>query len=384
MLLSTSPVQEQLADAVRGTLRDAGGPAAARRAETEGNSYDRDLWDRLNGIGVAGLAASRTPEDGSLEDAAIVAFELGYVVAPVPFLESSVLPARLLLAASAGALQNDLLERISSGELVPSAAARDGGGGCVVRNGKLFGGADLVRADHTGLLLQLAVNEDGRHVLCLVELSAARTGRRSSIGRVPLIDVRYEEVEIVEAFEIPRPELALQQVHAVTAAWWAGASKALVDMAAAYAKERRQFDRPIGAFQAIQHRLADMAVLAEGSRLIALRACARAALAEMTERDALEAWLVAGDGAQRCAAGAHQVFGGYGFTVDFDVQLFSRRVRALQFWLTDPVSVELRLGAILRLDAEIQSHAVRLDNPPDGAHEEAPRHRSWRAGPLMR
>lgn len=302
---------------------------------------------------MAEIASAGGGDLASLEDVGVVAYELGRRIAPVPYIETSVLPACLLRASAPGSLRDELLARVGVGERFAAAVQGPGATGrcSFIRGRRLQGSASLVRTGGSGSLLQVATDERGASFLCVVDLDGVPTRPRSSIARLPMIDVEYRDTSPSAAVPLIDTTGALGATFAVTAAWWAGATRALVDMTAAYAKERKQFGQPIGAFQAIQHRLADMVVDAEAARLVAFRACAAAAVERVAERDALEAWMIAGEAARRSAASAHQIFGGYGFTIDFDVHLFSRAVRGMQFWITDPFAVQQRLGELLHGDA---------------------------------
>jgi len=113
----------------------------------------------------------------------------------------------------------------------------------------------------------------------------------------------------------------------IAAAWGVGAARAALDMALVYARDRRQFGRPIGSFQAVQHRLADAAIaLEQASAMVRYAAWLRSGGGECA-REAAMAKLVAGGAVRRVTRAAALTHGGYGFMEEFDIQLYVRRAK---------------------------------------------------------
>ena len=141
-----------------------------------------------------------------------------------------------------------------------------------------------------------------------------------------------------------RPRLALpwndwleviDAAKIIVAAWAVGAARAALDMAVAYAKVRQQFNRPIGSFQAIQHRLADAAIaLEQATAMVRYAAWLRARRAAW-QREARMARLVAGRVVRQVTHAATLTHGGYGFMEEFDIQLYFRRAKQLEPWSKD-------------------------------------------------
>jgi acyl-CoA dehydrogenase len=126
-------------------------------------------------------------------------------------------------------------------------------------------------------------------------------------------------------------EEALNRLRTCLAAWAVGAGSQALDLAAAYARERVQFDHPIGSYQSVQNRLVDAAIQVEQARMLVYRA---AALIDADEAGAGDVARLAKHHAGKAFAlasrGALMTFGGYGFTVDFDIQLYFRRAKEMQ------------------------------------------------------
>ena len=126
----------------------------------------------------------------------------------------------------------------------------------------------------------------------------------------------------------------MQEGVILLAAQAVGGARQALDMTVQYAKDRRQFDKPLGAFQAIAHYLADASTRVDGAQTLVWEAAWARDAGEPIDRLAPMAKLYAGETYRDVTAMAVQVFGGVGFTVDFDIQLYFRRAKALQlnYW----------------------------------------------------
>jgi alkylation response protein AidB-like acyl-CoA dehydrogenase len=150
----------------------------------------------------------------------------------------------------------------------------------------------------------------------------------------------------------PALERALALGAIALAAEQVGVAQRSLDLAVAYAKERVQFGRPIGSFQAIKHKCADMMVKLEAARSAVYWAGCVAA--DPGARDlplaASAAKAAASDAAFFCAGNALQIFGGVGFTAEYDVQLYFKRARASAALLGDPAWHRERVAQRIGLD----------------------------------
>ncbi|MBW8812782.1 MAG: acyl-CoA/acyl-ACP dehydrogenase [Caulobacterales bacterium] len=243
-----------------------------------GDLKDRgeDVWQGLSEFGLAGLAV---PEEfggqglGLLE-AALASEALGAAVAPVPFMGVVLAPLALTRGGSA-AQQADWLPRLASGEVTaavamsePVAGARDDAG-VTALGGKLAGKALFVPGGMAAGLILVADRTGGLH---LVRGDAAGLGR----SLMPGIDETRRLAELTFA-ETPAEPLGngrdlLDRLR--DAAWvllaadTLGAAQTMLDKAVAYAKERKQFGRTIGSFQAVKHLCAEMAAELEPARAL--------------------------------------------------------------------------------------------------------------------
>ena len=343
--------QKALKDEARRFL-SAVSPLTVVRAALEDPDagYDRTLWQR---IGEQGWCGAALPEEyggigmGYVELCAL-AEELGRAVAPVPFASTVYLFAEAVLLGGTDAQKAALLPQVASGALIGTLAASEGPGVLVPEriatrfaNGVLSGTKEPVT---DGMAAQsavvLAVSDQGPG-LYLVDLTGAGVERRM----VSTIDPTRGAAEIVLR-EAPAQPLAggpevLSQVQDRAAVLLAfeqlGGADRCLEMARDYALERYAFGRPIGSYQAIKHKLADVFVRNEVARANAYYG----AWALSTGADELPlaaaAARVAGSAAYLLASRENiQTHGGIGFTWEADCHFFYRRARQLGLMLGAP------------------------------------------------
>ncbi|HST39805.1 MAG TPA: acyl-CoA dehydrogenase family protein [Conexibacter sp.] len=286
------------------------------RAVAEGDGiYDAALWEELVGLGWTGIAL---PEEhggvglGVLE-LAIVLEELGYAATPSRFL-SNALAAQLILGAGSDEQRARLLHGIAAGAQTGTVAfARDG-------------------------VAELVPDADSARWIVLVEEGAARL-YDAATGEVRIdpretIDPtrRYARVTVADhtAGEPLEGDVAggLDRAETVLAAELTGLAQRALELTVAYVKERRQFGTPIGAFQAVSHRAAQMLLESEGARS-AVWFAAWAADAEPASlpRAASIAKAAAADAGRTVTAAAIQLHGGIGFTWEADVHWLYKRAQ---------------------------------------------------------
>jgi butyryl-CoA dehydrogenase len=159
----------------------------------------------------------------------------------------------------------------------------------------------------------------------------------------PLVRLRLEDTRLgAEAAvgEAQAPEALwgplLDGAKTALAAYALGTASAAVDMGVAYAKERQQFGRPIGSFQAVQHRLANLQILVEQARLLTYHAAWLLDQGGDARRAAAMAKLRASIAVHEAGTGNILVHGGYGFMLEADPQLYYRRAKLLELALGNP------------------------------------------------
>jgi alkylation response protein AidB-like acyl-CoA dehydrogenase len=327
-------------------LRENCPPKAVRHVLEGHAAYGAELWRGMAEMGWLGAAIPEDYDGAGLgsEALCVLAEELGRVLAPVPFISTVCLAAEAILAAGTPAQKREWLPRIVRGEVIVAFALAEGPGEprpAAVRarlaDGRLSGSKWPV-AD--GGIAQLAVvaARDGDGVsLVLVDLAGPGIGRGALQSVDPSCDHAKLDFDNAPATLLGAPGQAwdgiarlLDRAAILTAFAQVGGASASLEMATAYAKERFAFGRPIGSFQAIKHKLADVYVATELARSNAYYgAWALAADAADLPLAAATARVSASDAFWLAAKETIQVHGGVGFTWDYDCHLFYRRAKLL-------------------------------------------------------
>ena len=280
------------------------------RELAEAGRYDDEAWKEVCELGWAGIFIGEEHGGqglGSVE-LAILMEELGYALAPLPFL-SNAAAGLMLQHAGSDEQKERWLPGIASGE------ARGTVG--LVRNGE----AQLV-PDADGAAVIVLLTADGARV---VEASAADVEPADTIDATRRFgSVRADGGDALQNGGGDGPH----RIAAAISAELAGIAQHAMEMAVEYARDRKQFGRPIGAYQAVSHRCAQMLLEVEGSRSASLYAawCADAE-PETLPLAASMAKAYASDAGWRVTASALQVLGGIGFTWEHDLHFFLKRAK---------------------------------------------------------
>ncbi len=349
MDLELSDDQRELQASVRRVLEDACPPALPRAVHERGESGTA-LWQQMVALAWPALAIDEAHGGlglGAVE-LGLVAEELGRAVAPGPFLATATQLAPLLQEAGAAPLAAATLPRIAAGELTGAVALAEGdrwelgaiacrarrdGDGFELRGQKsaVFDGAT---ADEIAVV---ARSEAGELGVFLVPGGAAKATPRTLIDpTLALADLALDGVRVPaeRVLLAPGPGVAAAVARALEVATVAlalatvGTCRRIFESTLEYAKQRRQYDRPIGSFQALKHRLADLYLAVE--RATALGYFAALTLAEDDPRRAEAAALAkaaAGDCQRLAVSEGLQLHGGIGFTWEHDLHLFLKRAK---------------------------------------------------------
>ncbi|WP_239373349.1 acyl-CoA dehydrogenase family protein [Frankia sp. Cj5] len=339
-----------LRETVMQACLELGGPAVARGLGDDGPGFDEHAWTVLGR--EIGLACLGLPEDiggaGGLAELTTVAEVLGATLLPVPFLSSTVLAGQVLAGAGGPAAA---LADIAAGQVTgPAVTDADG----LWRPGRLQltfrdeggdSGRDRVVLDGVAPFVL-----DGPGARSLIVAAVSRPGDGADLFLVPAdgpgvtvtrlttLDLTRAQARVTftgaaatrltrggTATDVVCP--ALDTTGVVLAAEQLGGAQACLDMIVSYAKERRQFGRPIGGFQAVKHLCADLLVLVEMSRSAVDRALIAAGTPAFAEAAAVaQAWC--SDAFRTVSAETVQLHGGIGFTWEHNAHLYFRRARA--------------------------------------------------------
>ncbi len=359
MDLDFTEEQQMLRDTMRGLCAEHSPIEVVRKMEDDPIGYPAPLWKQLGELGVTGLTIPEAYGGGgqSALEAMIVYEELGRALAPSPHFVSAVLAAGAIARAGTEAQKREWLPKIATGEAILTPAwleprggygpagvqlAASGSGGNVKLNGTK---RHVLFAKAATRLLVLARTGAGTTDVDLLLVDPTAPGVTLTQQRTMASDTQYEvafrdvPVAATERLGAPRGGWAVwndvmhEGIILLAAQAMGGVERAL-EITVDYAKTRHQFDKPLGAFQALAHYLADGTTAVDGGQTLVHEAAWALATGRSIAKLAPMAKLFACRTYRDVTAMAQQVHGGIGFTVDYDIQLFFRRAKQLQlsFW----------------------------------------------------
>jgi alkylation response protein AidB-like acyl-CoA dehydrogenase len=356
--LAFSDEQEQLRDSVRRFLADKSPITEVRRLMETPDGYAREVWAQMaDQLGLLGLTI---PEQyggtgSGPAELTVVLEEMGAALLCSPYFSTVVLAANAIMLAGDDEARKELLPSIASGSVIGALAiaeddgrwdlagvrlqARQTADGYVLsghKNYVLDGHlADLIvvvarTGDGIGFFT-VAGGAAGLQRIPLPTLDMTRTQARLEFDETParmIGDPRIAEAALARTLDLAAIALAAEMV---------GGAQRCLDMSVSYAKTRQQFDRPIGSFQAIKHKCADMLLDIETARTAAYYAAwaaagdsdELAAVASLAKAHCSEAFFHA-------AAENIQIHGGIGFTWEHDAHLYFKRAASAQILFGDP------------------------------------------------
>jgi len=374
--LAISAEHRELAGSARAVLADRNARGAARAAADGTPQVPLEFWKDVVNLGWLGLHL--TEEDGGqgfgVPELAVVIEELGRVVAPGPIAATAL---ALTVIADRGTPQDRarLLPELLGGAVTAAVGLP---GDLRWKTGEVLVGSCLVPDGAGAQVLLLPV---GAH------LAVLRQGSAVAVDPVRDIDATRAAARVTCSGAAPEAMLrggarmAGILGRTLAAAQAAGGARACTEAAVAYAKERVQFGRPVGSFQAVKHMCANMLVAAELAAAAAWDAARAGTEGEQAQFAAAVAAEVALEAFVRCAELNIQVHGGIGFTWEHDAHLYLRRALSLRATAGSPGKDVARL-ALAGAD-----RTTALDLPPEAeAHREQVREflTSWRQAPADR
>ncbi|MDT5106914.1 MAG: hypothetical protein QOI25_4427 [Mycobacterium sp.] len=372
--------QVQLRTAVRKFCAENFEEQTVRRLMESDPPFDAGVWTRLGAeLGVLGLSVPEADGGvgGSLVDQAVAVEELGASLACGPVFGTVFLAIPALVAASPGTVRDGLLAELVEGRRTAAFAVTDRAGAfdpaavTVTASGDTVAGT-VERVVDAGAADVLLVSANGPDGVALYAVEAAgpdvdRTPLATLDLTRPQATVRFSDAParlVADSGEAQRViEHALQVASALLAVEQVGAAQHLLDLSVEYAKTRLQFGRPIGSFQAVKHRLADLLVDLEHARSAAYHAVW--ALTDGSDDPVLAASIAqatASAAFARVATDTIQVHGGIGFTWEHQAHLYFKRATTDAALLGSPEQHRSRVAALV-LDT---ASAERVPRVADG------------------
>jgi alkylation response protein AidB-like acyl-CoA dehydrogenase len=371
--LDFSQEQEMLRQTVRDVLDRHCPLSVVRQMEDDPVGYPTALWDQFGELDLIGLLL---PEEhgGSgmtLIEGVALYQELGRSLAPVPHLVSAVLCGGVLATAGNEAQKEEWLRPIASGETIVTPAwlepengyspwgvelrAQEADGGWRLHGVKRH--ALFAQAAQRLLVLARSGDAEGDIDLFLVDPMAQGVTLRQqfSVASDTQYEVTFDQVAVTVADRVGPAQSGwstwqsvLEGALVLLGAQAVGGARYALEITTQYAKDRQQFDKPLGAFQALAHNLADAITALDGAEQLVHEAAWAGATGRSLTRLAPMAKLFACSTFRDITAMAQQLFGGIGFTLDFDIQLYFRRAKTQQLmWANDRTLEDAVAAALL-------------------------------------
>jgi alkylation response protein AidB-like acyl-CoA dehydrogenase len=369
MDLDLSSEQELLRDTVRSVCSRHADLGVVRQMEDDPIGYPPEFWSQLGELGLLGMTIPDEFGGSAMSaiDGAVVYVELGRALAPSPHFVSSV--------ASAGAIQRggdalkaEWLPRIADGSAIITPAWLEPSGGYGPQGVQLQASRDgegwrldgvkrhVQFAGAAHRLLVLARGPEGITLL-LVDPTAPGVEliQQKTVGSDTQYRVTFSGVSVAPEDVVGEPgrgwaiwDQVMHDGIILLAAQAVGGARHALDLTVQYSKDRKQFDKPLAAFQALSHYMADAATNVDGAETLVWEAAWTKSVGRNIDRLAPMAKLNACKVFRDVTAMAQQVFGGVGFTVDYDIQLYFRRAKQLQLsWWDDRYLEELIAADVL-------------------------------------
>jgi alkylation response protein AidB-like acyl-CoA dehydrogenase len=368
--LTFSPEQEMLRETVRGVVATTSPLSVVRELEDDPTGYSPELWKQLAHLDLIGL---QLPEEfggsGMTTLETVVLYEeFGRAIAPSPHFVSSILSGGALARSGSQEQKQVWLPGIVSGEAVltpawlePENSSR--ATGVQVRavpdgDGWTISGVKrhVAFASSATRLVVLARTGDAPEEVDLFLVDPAAAGvtltQQMTIASDAQYQVELTGVRVTEADRIGNAgtgwitwSAVMHEGIILAAAQAVGGAQYALEITVQYAKDRKQFDKPLGAFQALAHYLADAATNVDGAEVLVHEAAWARAEGRPVAKLAPMAKLYACQTFRDVTAMAQQLFGGIGFTVEFDIQLYFRRAKQLQLSWWDPRTLEELIAA---------------------------------------
>jgi len=363
MNLGLTEEQEMLKTSARDFLEKECPKQLVRQLDESDQGYSPELWRKMAELGWMGLVFPEKygGSGGSFLDLIVLIEEMGYNILPGPFFSTVVLGGLTILAAGSEEQKKEFLPKVASGEMIltlaltePSAdynaasiktKATARNDGYVINGTKLFV-PDANVADYILCVARTKETKNPEDGITIFLVDTRSPGVKctllKTLARDKQCEIIFGNVTVPKKNILGKPdqgwpivEGTIQKATVAKCAEMVGGAQAALEMAVRYAKERVQFGRPIGSFQAIQHYCANMVTDVDGSRFITYKAAWEVSEGLPATMDVAIAKAWTSEAYGRVTLLAHQIFGAIGFTMDHDIHLFYRRAKAGEIMFGD-------------------------------------------------
>lgn len=358
MDLALSEEQEMLKKMARDFLTKRSPKAFVREMEKDEKGYSPEMWQEMVGLGWMGLVFPERYHGGNMSflDLAVLLEEMGRACLPGPFFSMVVLGGLAVLDIGSEEQKQEYLPKIANGKAVftlaltePSAKydaasitvkATDDRDAYVLNGTKLFV-PDAHVADYLLCIARTseqARSEDGITIFLVdaksqgISYTILKTMANDKLCEVVFDQVRVPKGDILGQLDQGWGEVRqiIERAALAKCCEMVGGLQQVLEMTVDYAKERKQFARPIGSFQDIQHYCANMVTDVDGSRLSTYQAAWMLSKGLPCTKEIAIAKAWTSEAYQRVIAMAHQIHGAIGTTMDHDLQLYTRRAKVAE------------------------------------------------------
>lgn len=356
MDFSLSEEQEMLRKSARDFLADKCSKSYVKQMETDEKGYSPELWKETADLGWQGLALPEKYGGSGMKliDLAILQEEMGRACLPGPFFSTVILGAMTILEAGDDKQKSTYLPGIAAGKTIMTMALNESDGSYAAGSISVRAEADKNDFVINGTKMFVLDAHIADHILCVARTSndankgitifivpakskglkctSLKTISGDKLCEVVFTDVRVSKDSVLggvgKGWQIV--ERVIERAAVSKCCDTVGVLQKVMEMTLDYAKERKQFDKPIGAFQVIQHYLADMNTDVEGTRFVAYQAAWRLSegLPAIREIAIAKSWLA--ESYERTITKSHQIFGAIGVTIDHDLHFYTTRGKTAQ------------------------------------------------------
>ena len=358
MDLALSEEQEMLKNMARDFLTDKFPKTVVKEIEESELGYSPELWREMAELGWMGLALPEKYGGGDMSfiDLAVLLEEMGRACLPGPYFSTVVLGGLTILDTGSEEQKQEYLPKIASGEAIFTLALTEFSArydaaaieteavadkDAYILNGTKLFVPDAHIADYMLVVARTDEKSKADQGITLFIADAKSPGISytvlKTIANDKLCEVVFDQVKVPKENILGQLNQGWSEVQKIVqraavakCCEMVGCIQQALDMTVDYAKERKQYDRPIGSFQVIQHYCADMVTDVDGTRLSTYQAAwmLSEGLPCAQEIAIAKAW--AGEACQRVMALAHQIHGAIGVTIDHDLQYYTRRAKAAE------------------------------------------------------
>ena len=366
MDLELTETQKSLQTAARSFLESECPWTVVRDLHDSDNGYSPEMWQKMAELGWVGLFLPEEYEGagGSLMDLIVLLEEMGRALLPSPFISTALLGTQALLLAGTAEQKASFLPQISRGQLITALAlleakpdytaasintrAEPDGDGYLIHVTKLFV-RDANIADYLICVARTDNKAKPKDSISLFLVKRDSPGiactKLNTVGNDRQCEVVFNKVRVPKGqllgklnggWDIIRR--VLQYATLAECAEMLGLAQKVLDMSVQYAKERVQFDHPIGSFQAVQHMCADMSTYVEGCRWMTWFTTWEMEAGLPCALDISRAKVWASEAVQRVVRNGQQIYGGVGFTLEYPMHLYFRRAKCSEVIYGSPES----------------------------------------------